>query len=338
MDFATLFGGQPAAAPSPSDATPPQNAQAPEQGGFFQKMEKDPAFTQAMLMAGVRMMQGPRRGQGTAGMIGDAMAVGAATYGGQKASDQAFTLKQQEEQRRTAESQSTIARNDEAMATSKQKREQDAALFPETQKKVSEEIRRARLQGDVAQADLLIKTWKSDPKRLAEEWQLDQDKTRAQINRDNASAGASAAHARFYTAQTENPEKFRTSNFGTAQTVQNRADVEKRYRTMYPDESDAQINKRVLEFEKSAKSQDLEAAFFKFAADNGFDMSQPGEADRALAAFQAGQAAIGRAGAPTAPTSSVSEADIAETMRANKMSRAEVLKALKSKGYNVPEK
>lgn len=345
MDFATLFGGANPAAPSPSDAAPPQNAQAPEAGGFFQKMEKDPAFTQAMLMAGVRMMQGPRRGQDTAGMIGDAMAVGAATYGGQKQADQAFALKQQEEQRRAAESQSNIARNAESMATSRQNRELEAKAFPETQKKVAEEIRRARLQGDVAEADLLIKRWKSDPKRLAEEYQLDKDKTRAQTSQANAAAGASAAsarasdaHAGLYKAQTENPEKFRTSNMGTAQAVQNRADVEKRIRAANPGIDDAEVNRRVLDYEKSAKVQDLQSTFFKFAADNGFDMSQPGEADRALAAFQAGQAAIGRAGASAAPTSSVSEADIAETMRANKMSRAEVLKALKAKGYNVPEK
>jgi hypothetical protein len=106
---------------------------------------------------------------------------------------------------------------------------------------------------------------------------------------------------------------------------------------MYPDESDAQINKRVLEFEKSAKRQDLETAFFKFAADNDFDLSKPGQAEQAWGAFQAGQNVVRGGGAPT-PASVVSEADIAETMRANKMSRAEVLKALKAKGHNVPER
>ena len=347
MDFATLLGGANQATPSPSDAAPPQNAQAPEAGGFFQKMQSDPALTQAMLMAGVRMMQGPRRGQDTVGMIGDAMAVGAATYGGQQAADQAFALKQQEEQRRNVESQSNIARNEESMATSRQKREQDATMFPETQKQVAAEIRAARLRGDVSEADLLIKQWKSDPKRLAEEYQLDNAKTRAQTSQANAAAGASAAsarasdaHAGLYKAQTENPEKFRTSNLGTAQAVQNRADVEKRIRASNPGIDDAEVNRRVLDYEKSAKVQDLQSTFFKFAADNGFDMSQPGEADRAIAAFQAGQAAIGRAQAPAAPAAgkTASEADIAETMRANKMSRQEVLKALKTRGYSVPEK
>jgi hypothetical protein len=309
MDFATLLGGANQATPSPSDAAPPQNAQAPEAGGFFQKMQSDPALTQAMLMAGVRMMQGPRRGQDTVGMIGDAMAVGAATYGGQKQADQAFALKQQEEQRRNAESQSTIAQNEESVATSRQKREQDATMFPETQKQVAAEIRRARLQGDNAQADLLIKQWKSDPQRMAEDRALDNARTRAQTGQANAAAAASAAsadnskaNAELTRAKTTDPGKYQTNYGGTAQAVQNRADIASRIKLANPGISEVELNQRVLEFEKSARRQDLETTFFKFASDNGFDMSQPGEADKAWAAFQNGLAVTqGRGASPTSP-------------------------------------
>ena len=234
------------------------------------------------------------------------------------------------------------------MATSRQKREQEATLFPETQKQVAQEIRRARLQGDVAQADLLIKQWKSDPKRMAEDRELDNARTRAQTGQANAAAAASTAsadnskaNAELTRAKTTDPGKYQTNYGGTAQAVQNRADVEKRIRAANPGIDDAEVNRRVLDYEKSAKVQDLQSTFFKFASDNGFDMSQPGEADKAWAAFQNGLAvAQGRGASAPAPAAgkTASEADIAETMRANKMSRQEVLKALKTRGYSVPEK
>jgi hypothetical protein len=81
----------PVATGSPAEAGG-QNGISSASFPFLEKLKKDPHITQSLLMMGIRMMQGEQRGQNGLGLLGDALAVGAATYEG------ARTKKKQEVQ------------------------------------------------------------------------------------------------------------------------------------------------------------------------------------------------------------------------------------------------
>ena len=71
MAFAEIMG-------QPEQGTPQEAPQ--ESGGFMDKLKTDPAFAQAAIMMGARLMQGPRQGQDALGAFGDAAMIGTQAY------------------------------------------------------------------------------------------------------------------------------------------------------------------------------------------------------------------------------------------------------------------
>lgn len=196
----------PVAAPAtPPEAAPMQAVQpqvlaeeggaggSPDGLGFFDKLRTDPKLSQAMMMVGLRMMQGQKPGQDAAGMIGDAMMAGATAHNMLKFNeaenarkDAEFGLKKEEAGVRMDGTRANTAQT-------LQETSQKAELFPQTKQKVAEELRKLRLEGRKAEADALAAEFKSDPKRLAQGWNLDVAGKQANINQSNAAAGANNA-------------------------------------------------------------------------------------------------------------------------------------------------
>ena len=278
MDFNTLLNGQgqqpggvvaspqPVAIPQdPPAMSAPQvpSGQPPQEGGFFQKLQQDPAFAQSMIMMGSRLMQGPRRGQDEIGMWGEAALAGATVYSNQKAA--AYDQRQQDAEiaRRAAETNSRIEGQQAVTAGVRQKTDQEAQAFPETQKKVAEEIKRLRAAGRYDEAQAKLAEFRTDPRRMAEELQLDRQLTQAKIGQANASAGASSAsaeasraHAGLYKAQTENPEKFRGNAAGGKRDQMD--SLQAYYKQAYPDLDDTAIAKKVLDHSLSMRGEEMQ--------------------------------------------------------------------------------
>ena len=306
--------------PLPAMPTPPQQAPAPEapqlapeiaqnvlqeEGaeapsqtgtGFFDKLRTDPKMSQAMLMMGLRMMQGNKPGQDGLGMMGDAMMAAATAHNmlsynekQQQMKEKEFGLKERESNARTAE----LVQN-----TS-----QKAALFPETQEKLRQEVSNLRAQGRKEEAAALAQEFKSDPQRLAEAWDLDLSVKSANINQSNAAAGASSASARASNALTGDREQaaqmrkwavegtpeqqkqaraYFTVDDPTSRAANAKQDqVQALIRQVNPKATDQEVAAQTLEFLGSAKGERITA--LKSIIDNGSDAQR----EAALAEMEA---------------------------------------------------
>lgn len=238
--------------PEPPMAPPPQQAAAPEQAqspGFLDKLRTDPAFSQAMLMMGARLMQGPKPGQDFMGMVGDATMVGATAHGFVRQNEQANAIEQEKLVLQGQESAARVAESGARTAQAQQTTRQEGILFPQTQAKLLEETRRLKNAGDLAGAQALVAQYRADPERLAADWKLDQDKTSAQT------AHTQAQTARLE-AETADPQKFKTQ-YGSNK-LDDLTAMEKYIRQANPGMNDQEIAQQLLNMRQTKKGQDLE--------------------------------------------------------------------------------
>ena len=199
-----LFGDNaPAQGQAPGQPTPAQPAPQPAAPSFFDKIGTDPAVTNAMLFAGARLLQGQAIGQSGAGLIGDAVAVGTAAHQMTTENQRENALQQAKADRENRVADAQITSVQANTAATQQETKQKAALFPETQKKIALEVRRLAAMGRKEEAMALMEEFKSDPSRIADQYDLDKAATQAAINQRNAAAGASAASARQADATTD---------------------------------------------------------------------------------------------------------------------------------------
>lgn len=246
----------PAQAPIQQAAPTPEQIEAQDSSGFLQKVQTDPAFTQAMLMMGSRLLQGPRPGQDDAGMLGDAAMVGLTAHNMMKGNEHTQALQDQEMALREKKAKVDMASTEARTAGTLQDTEQKGLAFPETQKRIAEEIKALRTRGRLQEAQALMTEFKADPARLAEDRGLDMQKTRAEIGATGArasasmaAAGASTARAEQIRDETANPSKYFRPTAG-------------------------------------GKEKDWQAAFAKWSTDNGYNLNKPKELAEAKAAFQ----------------------------------------------------
>jgi hypothetical protein len=116
--------------------------------GFFDKLRTDPKLSQAMLVMGSALMQGPKPGQDQFGLFGNAMMAGALTHN-------MLTLNEGVDQRATQESDARVAESGQRVKASEQKMEQDAALHPVMMDKYKQEVEQARTAGDLNRVRML---------------------------------------------------------------------------------------------------------------------------------------------------------------------------------------
>lgn len=200
MDMGNLlFGDQ----QQPQQQQPlPAPIQAPEPS-FTEKLRTDPALMQSMLMAGARLLQGPAPGQDVGGLFGDAVMIGSATHNMMKENEYANARADEEMRRRNALAEAQMGQLQANTESTQLETSQKKQSFPETQKKVALEIKKLTAEGKRAEAMALKEEYNSNPARLAEAWNLDVAKDKAQINASNASAGASASSAEFNRERTK---------------------------------------------------------------------------------------------------------------------------------------
>lgn len=269
----------PQAAPPQQMQLPPPVVQAPapepQAPGILDKLRSDPGITQAMMMMGARLMQGPKQGQDEYGALGDAAMIGLTAHNMLKQNQIDNELAQQEQTRKNQLADAQIgqvqANTENIQLETAQKKES----FPETQKRVAAEIKRLNTSGELDQAKLLREQYRSDPKRLAEEWDLDKSRTKAQITASNASAGASGAAAEASRANTElTKTKTKASQelldegdpnavlhgvrSGAGAAKDQLAGLKITLKQAWPEMTDADIAKKALEINSSKKGEDME--------------------------------------------------------------------------------
>lgn len=195
-------GGVPAVPPGVMAAPAAAPIRAPEPT-FTEKLRSDPALMQSMLMMGARLMQTSGYSQDPMKDIGDAVMIGSATHNMMKENELANARAEEEMRRRNALADAqigqTLANTESTQLETSQKRQS----FPETQKKAALEIKRLEAEGKRTEAMAIREAFRSDPKRLAEEWSLDIAKDRASVNASNASAASSMSNVEFNKERTK---------------------------------------------------------------------------------------------------------------------------------------
>ena len=293
-----------------------EGANGPSEGGqgFFDKLRTDPKMSQAMLMVGLRMMQGNRPGQDGAGMMSDAMMAGAAAHNMLSYNEKEDGRKQAEDGRKQQESDALVASRNAATEASNFSVEKGKALLPEEMKKVRAEIARLKAEGDLQAVRLLGEQVKNDPDLVRKD-------LLSGINARNASAASGYASA-------ENQK----ASAGLAKV---RTDA---------------ANKLLEEGDPNAVLHgkgNTEGGSKQTALDDKVLMALQNDPDPTMAAWATarlaervgygqGKGTPATVGKPaTAAKKVATEADIRATMRATKKSRNEVLEAIKARGYSL---
>ena len=308
-------GGETPQAQVPPPAVPEQQApeissvvapNQPNAGGFsfLEKLKTDPAFTQAALMMGARMMQGPRVGQDAAGAVGDAVMMGTQAYTmgkqnqleNQRAGERAAVVNAQTQ----AQTEQTQANTEGVKLTNAENQAMSPQRIKQMKLKIqalerSDNVEAARATYDRLKADFLSKK-AADPNGNIE--QIWNDELSSGLLESQSKRNLQAAQAGYYTAagehqrgqgklaqeQADHPEKF--AKGGTGAMVQSREQLKQMYREANPGVDDKTLNQMVIDHETTAKRKATTEFFVKFATDAGYDMSNPKQAEKAKAAYQ----------------------------------------------------
>ena len=214
----------PGALPSAPVAPLTENSTPQEKLGFFEKLRSDPNMMQSVLMTGLTMMQ-PRYDENFLGAAGRGIMAGNMT---KNFLDQNVVADAQ----KAAESQSLVKSRDTQTARAQQQIDQSTTEFPQTMRKLTLDIDNAATDGERKRAEAAMKQFESDPKRMAEKFNLDRDVSRANINQSNAAAGASGASARASNALTDSrvtDNKLRTEMLDPKTTEARKAQIREMY-------------------------------------------------------------------------------------------------------------
>lgn len=245
---------------------------------FFTKLRTDPAMTQAMMMMGARLMQGPHYGQDQLGALGDAAMIGLTAHNMMKENIRNQGIQEQELAMRQAESGAKVGHLQAQtgylgaqQAEAEQKTAQEKELFPETKKRLAAEIKRLNSAGDIAAAQALREQYRSDPKRLAQEWNLDMGKTQAQTSAANAAAGASSAQAANIRQKTKAGEQLldegdletvytgHQATSGARGAQAKLAELKTYLKAAYPDMTEQELAQEMLKIQTDKKGGRTEA-------------------------------------------------------------------------------
>lgn len=190
----------PAQAPDPMAAALPQvmqeegaQANSPDGMGFFDKLRTDPKMSQAMMMVGLRMMQGQKPGQDAMGMVGDAMMAGAVSHnmlkyneGEQQRKDAEFGLKKEEAGVRMDSTRASTVRT-------QQDTDFKAQLQPEELAKAKELVLKYKNENQLDKLKMVKEKLVNDPEYVRKMLAADLKVKDGQAASGFASAGAANA-------------------------------------------------------------------------------------------------------------------------------------------------
>jgi hypothetical protein len=305
-------------------------------------------MTQAMLMMGARLMQGPRNGQDELGALGDAAMIGLTAHNFSRENERQAGIQGQELDLKKAESGARVAASQANTAHTVQTTEHEKLSFPETQKKVAAEIKRLQSSGKKEEALALQAEWKADPKRMAEAWNLDIAKDNAQINSSNASAensrasasyqGARASAAGTLIAEGRDSEVLHGVKGGASAAKEKLAEIKTYLKAAHPEMTDQQIAQEVISMQTGKKGEGVEMLVKLQDSEDKNIRKWASQQLAAKAGYKEGGVAPVQAGAPArAPAAGArtyNDADFAASKAANpKMSDAEIRSALTKKGF-----
>lgn len=325
--------------------------------GFFDKLRTDPKLSQAMMMVGLRMMQGQRPGQDTMGMISDAMMAGATAHNmlthneqQQQQQDKEFALKKEQAQVNMDNTRATTAQT-------QQNTEFKAQLQPEELKKAKLEIARLKSDGDIAAARALGEAVKNDPELVRRQINDTHSQSMASINASNASAASSYASAGNLNETTRSKKKdaqmkewavsgtpeqkkqardyFTVDDPASRSNAVKQGQVEDLIRRANPDLTDNQVAQQALDLSTSQKGERIIA--LKALIDNGDD-TQRTAALAELNSIVLGKKLGVNTGAATgtpAGAKIITEAQISSNMAKYGKTREETLAAAKAQGYTL---
>lgn len=264
--------------------------------GFFDKLRTDPKLSQAMLVMGSALMQGPKPGQDQFGLFGNAMMAGALTHN-------MLTLNEGVDQRATQESAARVAESGQRVKAGVQKMEQDAALHPVLMEKYNAEIVRAKQAGELDRVKALKEAFLNDPKNLEKMLNADLDVKKAQAASGYGSANANNARAEQLRDETKDPSKYHKARGGTGGSaqVQTLDTLTRYYADIYPNETPAEHKQRALDYQATAKGKERQAEFLDFVTKQGYDLANPKEMERATKAFEAVEKQFGAQNAKSLP-------------------------------------
>lgn len=168
---------------------------SPSGSGFFDKLRTDPKMSQAMLMMGMRMMQGGKPGQDTMGIIGDAMMAGAAAHNMLSYNEQEGQRKDADQAQRFKEGDARIAASNAQTEQTRQNMDFKAQLQPEELALAKERIVELKRKGKMDEARMLGDAVRNDPELVRKQIGAQIDASRASAASGYASAANSNASA-----------------------------------------------------------------------------------------------------------------------------------------------
>jgi hypothetical protein len=346
-----------AQAPDPMAAALPQvmqeegaQANSPDGMGFFDKLRTDPKMSQAMMMVGLRMMQGQKPGQDAMGMVGDAMMAGAVSHnmlkyneGEQQRKEAEFGLKKEEAGVRMDSTRASTVRT-------QQDTDFKAQLQPEELAKAKELVLKYKNENRLDELKLVKEKLVSDPEYVRKMLAADLDVKRGNAAQSYAGAGASNA----LTADREQDTKLQATLADPKASAEDKALAEKALRKgqTYGGGKLGDLDARAAALLKGGLVKTEQEAYAKAYEDSGDKKGQDFErlkalaqsADPATAKWAEEQMLAGArgkegkpAGATGTPTAAkvITEAQIASNMTKYGKTREETLAAAKAQGYTL---
>lgn len=339
-----------APAPDPMAAALPQvmqeegaQANSPDGMGFFDKLRTDPKMSQAMMMVGLRMMQGQKPGQDAMGMVGDAMMAGATAHnmlkfneGEQSRRDAEFGLKKEEAGVRMDQTRTSTARTQQDM-------DFKAQLQPDELAKAKELVLKYKQENQLDKLKMVGEGIRNDPENVRRMIAADLKAKEAQAASANETTKSKKKDAQMkeWSATGTPEQKKQARDYFTADDPTARAaagkqgQVEDLIRRSNPDLTDAQVAQQALDLSSSQKGERIIA--LKALIDNG-DETQRTSALAELNSIVLGKKLGVNAGAATGtPTAAkvITEAQITSNMTKYGKTREETLAAAKAQGYTL---
>ena len=286
-------------------AAPPQAPPEQESMGLFERLRSDPVLSQAALMAGIRLAQGPRPGQTALGLVGDAMMVGKTAHDmlqGNIVQDQ-----------RTGEThQANMARSAAQTEGQQLQNDETKQVMPSRVKALRLKAEALERAGDIEKASQVYEQAKAEFKSflaktdntgMVERAAMDEIlmpslEKRAKINYMNQQAGASAAsadassaRAGLYNAQASGQiPAGGGGGKGGAASAQIAAAEYLGETLRQQGKSEEEIAAAKIRHLTESKRKGNYAEFLQWVGASGVDISTPAKESEAIAAYQASRA------------------------------------------------
>jgi len=296
-------------------AAPPQAPPEQESMGLFERLRSDPVLSQAALMAGIRLAQGPRPGQTALGLVGDAMMVGKTAHDmlqGNIVQDQrAGETHQANMARSAAQTEGQQLQNDETKQVMPS-RVKALRLKAEALERAGD-VEKASQVYEQAKAEFKSFLAKTDNTGMVERAAMDEIlmpslEKRAKINYMNQQAGASAAsadassaRAGLYNAQASGQVPAGGGGGkGGAASAQIAAAEYLGETLRQQGKSEEEIAAAKIRHLTESKRKGNYAEFLQWVGASGVDISTPAKESEAIAAYQASRARMEGGEAPVA--------------------------------------